>query len=223
MRKHFLILFLMAILPLAGWAQVDIKTFEFEIEESSYAYSAQAPVIEPYLHLPNVVTPLALGTDYELKYYNANGSEWTGANPPVNVGTYMVGAHGIGSYTGYTDIKVTYYITPKNINDVHVVNALIDRKATICADCLKELSEVMHLFTEELLGLKNEKGSNNDAREESFGKVPVQEQANRSRIVVMRGRIRQVRNRKGIHQLRANVDLMMTGRIREYNMGSLGE
>ena len=59
--------------------------------------------------------------------------------------------------------------------------------------------------------------------QESFGKVPVQEQANRSRIVVMRGRIRQVRNRKGIHQLRANVDLMMTGRIREYNMGSLGE
>ncbi|MBQ5510348.1 MAG: cysteine--tRNA ligase, partial [Prevotella sp.] len=43
--------------------------------------------------------------------------------------------------------------------------------ATICADCLKELSEVMHLFTEDLLGLKNEKGSNNDAREESFGKV----------------------------------------------------
>ena len=59
--------------------------------------------------------------------------------------------------------------------------------------------------------------------QESFGKVPVQEQANRSRIVVMRGRIRQVRNRKGIHQLRANVDLMMTGRIREYNMGSSGE
>ena len=36
---------------------------------------------------------------------------------------------------------------------------------------MKELSEVMHLFTEDLLGLKNEKGSNNDAREESFGKV----------------------------------------------------
>ena len=29
----------------------------------------------------------------------------------------------------------------------------------------------MHLFTEDLLGLKDDKGANNDAREEAFGKV----------------------------------------------------
>ncbi|MBQ7420740.1 MAG: cysteine--tRNA ligase [Prevotella sp.] len=52
-----------------------------------------------------------------------------------------------------------------------VVNKLVDHKATICADCLKELSDTMHLFTEEILGLKSEHGANNDAREEAFGKV----------------------------------------------------
>ena len=56
-----------------------------------------------------------------------------------------------------------------------VVNRLIDHKATICADCLKELSEVMHLFAEDILGLKANSqqltvnGQSN--REEAFGKV----------------------------------------------------
>jgi hypothetical protein len=36
---------------------------------------------------------------------------------------------------------------------------------------LKELSEVMHIFAFDLLGLKSEKGANNDAREEAYGKV----------------------------------------------------
>ena len=52
-----------------------------------------------------------------------------------------------------------------------VINKLVDHKATICADCLKELSETMHLFTFDILGLKEEKGDNNGAREEAFGKV----------------------------------------------------
>ena len=52
-----------------------------------------------------------------------------------------------------------------------VVNKLIDHKATICADCLKELKETMHLFAFDILGLKAEKGSGSDAREEAFGKV----------------------------------------------------
>ncbi len=53
----------------------------------------------------------------------------------------------------------------------HVVNTLLDHKAHICADCLKELSETMHLFAFDLLGLKPEKGDNNEAREEAYGKV----------------------------------------------------
>lgn len=53
----------------------------------------------------------------------------------------------------------------------HVVNTLLDHKAHICADCLKELSETMRLFAFDLLGLKSEKGDNNEAREEAYGKV----------------------------------------------------
>lgn len=53
----------------------------------------------------------------------------------------------------------------------HVVNTLLDHKAHICADCLKELSETMRLFAFDLLGLEPEKGDNNEAREEAYGKV----------------------------------------------------
>ena len=55
-----------------------------------------------------------------------------------------------------------------------VVNKLVDHKATICADCLKELHDVMHLFTEEILGLKaksQEQGAKSEEREAAFGKV----------------------------------------------------
>ena len=53
----------------------------------------------------------------------------------------------------------------------HLINTLLDHKAEICADCLKELDDAMKLFAFDLLGLKNEKGDNNVAREEAYGKV----------------------------------------------------
>ena len=53
----------------------------------------------------------------------------------------------------------------------HVINSLLDHKAKICAECLKELTETMNLFTFELLGLRSENGDNDDAREEAYGKV----------------------------------------------------
>jgi cysteinyl-tRNA synthetase len=52
-----------------------------------------------------------------------------------------------------------------------VVNKLTDHKATICADCLKELKETMHLFAFDILGLRADNSGSNDAREEAFGKV----------------------------------------------------
>ena len=57
-----------------------------------------------------------------------------------------------------------------------VVNKLIDHKATICPDCLKELKDTMHLFAEDILGLSNLKSqtsnlNSDNAREEAFGKV----------------------------------------------------
>ena len=53
----------------------------------------------------------------------------------------------------------------------HVINTALDHKANISVDDLKELSDTMRLFTFDLLGLKSEKGANNDAREEAYGKV----------------------------------------------------
>jgi cysteinyl-tRNA synthetase len=54
-----------------------------------------------------------------------------------------------------------------------VINKLVDHKATICADCLKELKEVMHLFAFDILGLKEQgaSGKGQEDREAAFGKV----------------------------------------------------
>jgi cysteinyl-tRNA synthetase len=55
------------------------------------------------------------------------------------------------------------------------INKLIDHKATICADCLAELKEVMHLFAFDILGLKANSqqltANSQEGREEAFGKV----------------------------------------------------
>jgi cysteinyl-tRNA synthetase len=56
-----------------------------------------------------------------------------------------------------------------------VINKLVDHKATICADCLQELKDTMHLFAEDILGLKSNSqqlsANGQEAREEAFGKV----------------------------------------------------
>ena len=53
------------------------------------------------------------------------------------------------------------------------INKLTDHKATICADCLKELKEVMNLFAFDILGLQtsNLNSQTSKNREEAFGKV----------------------------------------------------
>jgi cysteinyl-tRNA synthetase len=69
------------------------------------------------------------------------------------------------------------FATPQVISHLFeactVVNKLVDHKATICADCLKELSETMRLFTFDILGLSanTAAGGANEAREAAFGKV----------------------------------------------------
>ena len=52
-----------------------------------------------------------------------------------------------------------------------VINKLTDHKATISADDLKELTDTIHLFAFDLLGLKAENAAGNEAREKAFGKV----------------------------------------------------
>ena len=74
-------------------------------------------------------------------------------------------------YDAMNDDLLTQIVISHLFEACRVVNTLLDHKAQICADCLKELSDTMHLFAIDLLGLRNDKGANNDAREEAYGKV----------------------------------------------------
>ena len=77
-------------------------------------------------------------------------------------------------YDAMNDDLATPLVIAHLFEACSVINKLIDHKATICADCLKELSEVMHLFAEDILGLQSrsqESGVQSQKREEAFGKV----------------------------------------------------
>ena len=74
-------------------------------------------------------------------------------------------------YDAMNDDLQTQVVISLLFEACHLVNNLVDHKATICADCLKELSETMHLFAEELLGLRLAASGGSAAREEAFGKV----------------------------------------------------
>ena len=53
----------------------------------------------------------------------------------------------------------------------HRINQIADKKATVTADELKDLKETFRLFFFDILGMKEETGAGNAAREEAFGKV----------------------------------------------------
>ena len=74
-------------------------------------------------------------------------------------------------YDAMNDDLQTQVVISLLFEACHLVNNLVDHKATICADCLKELSDTMHLFAEELLGLRLAATGGSAAREEAFGKV----------------------------------------------------
>ncbi len=76
-------------------------------------------------------------------------------------------------YDAMNDDLATPQVISLLFEGATVINRLVDHKATICADCLKELKEVMHLFAEDILGLSHvsSQGNETEAREEAFGKV----------------------------------------------------
>ncbi len=74
-------------------------------------------------------------------------------------------------YDAMNDDLQTQVVISLLFEACHLVNNLVDHKATIRADCLKELSDTMHLFAEELLGLRLAASGGSAAREEAFGKV----------------------------------------------------
>ena len=111
MRKHFLLLFLMAILPLAGWAGIDIKDYSIQISGTgSYIYNGANQVVTLVVRKDNATEPIA-ATNYDVKYYNAAGTDEV---DPKDAGSYMVSAVGKGDYSGET-AKISFTITPKTL------------------------------------------------------------------------------------------------------------
>ena len=74
-------------------------------------------------------------------------------------------------YDAMNDDLMTPAVISNLFEACHLVNTIVDHKAQISADDLQELTDTMKLFAFDILGLQNERGSNNDAREEAYGKV----------------------------------------------------
>ena len=74
-------------------------------------------------------------------------------------------------YDAMNDDLQTPLVISNLFEATHVINCILDRKAQISADDLKELTDTFNLFTFDLLGLKDERSGNNSKREEAFGKV----------------------------------------------------
>ncbi|MDD6854128.1 cysteine--tRNA ligase [Prevotella sp.] len=74
-------------------------------------------------------------------------------------------------YDAMNDDLQTPLVISNLFEATHVINSILDHKAQISADDLKELTDTFNLFTFDLLGLKDERSANNSKREEAFGKV----------------------------------------------------
>ncbi|MCR4852839.1 MAG: cysteine--tRNA ligase [Prevotella sp.] len=80
-------------------------------------------------------------------------------------------------YDAMNDDLQTQVVISHLFEACRMVNILLDHKATICQECLDELSSTMQLFAFDLLGLRPtatsmaQNGNQGNAREEAFGKV----------------------------------------------------
>jgi len=74
-------------------------------------------------------------------------------------------------YDAMNDDLMTPIVISSLFDACHVINSIADHKLDISAEDLQSLSDTMHLFTFDLLGLKEEKGQDGNAREEAFAKV----------------------------------------------------
>ena len=74
-------------------------------------------------------------------------------------------------YDAMNDDLQTQIVISHLFEACHVVNVLIDHKATISAADLDELRQVMNLFSFDILGLRADKSGTNDEREAAYGKV----------------------------------------------------
>ena len=73
-------------------------------------------------------------------------------------------------YDAMNDDLNTPIVISHLFDATRMINTVIDKKATISEDDLKELKEVFNMFVFDILGLKAD-AENNAAREEAYGKV----------------------------------------------------
>ena len=123
MRKHFLILMLLTLLPLAGWADaIQLSDMNFTIKYNTYEYSGAAVDVKAKVYVDNVEEPIA-ASNYVLKY-NKVGESVQFTSAPIAVGDYEVQAvvseAGVAAgYAGAT-VKVAFNITKATINSTTI-------------------------------------------------------------------------------------------------------
>ena len=131
MKKNFLLLFLMALLPLAGWAQ-DLSTFTVEIVgTASFVYNGNAQAVTLKVTAPNATEAIS-SANYDVVYYNEAGTEVIAAANVKNAGNYKVSAKGKGTYTNET-AKIAFTITPKNLANDFGTNFIVTTTGAITA------------------------------------------------------------------------------------------
>ena len=115
MRKHFLILMLMALLPLAGWAQTSIANYKVTLVGTgalTYNATDQKGDIELRVKKSDAETPLDVDVDYTVKFYASDAT--TEVTEVQNAGTYYASAVGIGAYEGET-AKLSFVISKATV------------------------------------------------------------------------------------------------------------
>ena len=117
MRKHFLLLFLMALLPLAGWA-ADLSEIGATLIAPSYTYGTNhnvRVVINAVDLNKRGAEPAATDEFYVKGYYNDNngakGAEIANFNPSAaNIGKYWVVVEGVNDYEG--ELEASFLVDP---------------------------------------------------------------------------------------------------------------
>ncbi len=117
MKKNFLLLLLMSLLPLAGWAQ-DISDYNVEIKgDGTLTYSGAAQAIELNVKLDNASDPIAAAS-YDILYFDEDKNA-IDAEAVKNAGTYYAAAKGKDPLSGTTE-KVKFTISPRNMSTTTV-------------------------------------------------------------------------------------------------------
>ncbi len=93
------------------------------------------------------------------------------ADKAGNIGMAFVDELRNNCYEALNDDFNTPIVISHLFNATRTINSIADKKETITPEALEALKAVFHTFAFDLLGLKNEVGADNSAREEAFGKV----------------------------------------------------